>query len=107
MPTATIYNWIYRGWITALHAPGTKSAYSYLAPGPAGTDRRTSSQFAATTTMSASARKGCHRRTCDPHQLGEDGPGLRRVPDLPSFMQCAVTGPYCAGCRHGHATLIM
>ena len=33
--------------------------------------------------------------------------GLRRVPDLPSFMQYAVTGRYCAGCRHGHATLIM
>ena len=25
MPTATIYNWIYRGWITARHAPGTKN----------------------------------------------------------------------------------
>ena len=25
MPTATIYNWIYRGWITACHAPGTKN----------------------------------------------------------------------------------
>jgi DNA invertase Pin-like site-specific DNA recombinase len=23
MPTASIYNWIYRGWITARHAPGT------------------------------------------------------------------------------------
>jgi hypothetical protein len=33
--------------------------------------------------------------------------GLRRVPDLPSFMQYAATGRYCAGCRHGHATLIM
>jgi DNA invertase Pin-like site-specific DNA recombinase len=25
MPTATIYNWVYRGWITARHAPGTKN----------------------------------------------------------------------------------
>jgi DNA invertase Pin-like site-specific DNA recombinase len=25
MPTATIYNWIYRGWITARHARGTKN----------------------------------------------------------------------------------
>jgi len=25
MPTATIYNWIYRGWITAHHAPGTRN----------------------------------------------------------------------------------
>jgi hypothetical protein len=25
MPTATIYNWIYRGWITARHAPGGKN----------------------------------------------------------------------------------
>ena len=25
MPTVTIYNWIYRGWITARHAPGTKN----------------------------------------------------------------------------------
>jgi hypothetical protein len=25
MPTATIYNWIYRGWITAGHAPGTRN----------------------------------------------------------------------------------
>ena len=25
MPTATIYNWIYRGWITARHAPGSKN----------------------------------------------------------------------------------
>jgi hypothetical protein len=33
--------------------------------------------------------------------------GLRRVPDLPGFMQYAATGRYCAGCRHGHATLIM
>ncbi|MGH3193854.1 MAG: hypothetical protein ACRDPY_20200 [Streptosporangiaceae bacterium] len=24
MPTATIYNWIYRGWITARHAPGSR-----------------------------------------------------------------------------------
>jgi hypothetical protein len=34
-------------------------------------------------------------------------PGLRRVPDLPRFMQYAVAGRYCAGCRHGHATSIM
>ena len=34
-------------------------------------------------------------------------PGLRRVPDLPSFMQYAVAGRYCAGCRHGHAHVIM
>ena len=25
MPTATIYNWIYRGWVTARHAPGSKN----------------------------------------------------------------------------------
>jgi len=25
MPTATIYSWIYRGWITARHAPGSKN----------------------------------------------------------------------------------
>jgi hypothetical protein len=25
MPTATIYNWIYRGWITARHAPASKN----------------------------------------------------------------------------------
>ena len=25
MPTVTIYNWIYRGWITARHAPGTRN----------------------------------------------------------------------------------
>jgi DNA invertase Pin-like site-specific DNA recombinase len=25
MPTASIYNWIYRGWITARHAPGTSN----------------------------------------------------------------------------------
>ncbi len=25
MPTATIYNWIYRAWITARHAPGTRN----------------------------------------------------------------------------------
>ena len=25
MPTATIYNWIYRGWITARHAPGSRN----------------------------------------------------------------------------------
>jgi DNA invertase Pin-like site-specific DNA recombinase len=25
MPTASIYNWIYRGWITARHAPGSKN----------------------------------------------------------------------------------
>src|SRR5215467_14547628 len=25
MPTATIYNWIYRGWITARHAPRTRN----------------------------------------------------------------------------------
>jgi len=25
MPTATIYNWIYRGWISAHHAPGTRN----------------------------------------------------------------------------------
>jgi hypothetical protein len=25
MPTATIYNWIYRGWITARHAPATRN----------------------------------------------------------------------------------
>ena len=25
MPTATIYNWIYRGWITARYAPGSKN----------------------------------------------------------------------------------
>ncbi len=25
MPTATIYNWIYRGWITAHHAPGSRN----------------------------------------------------------------------------------
>jgi hypothetical protein len=25
MPTATIYNWIYRGWITARHVPGTRN----------------------------------------------------------------------------------
>ena len=25
MPTATVYNWIYRGWITARHAPGTRN----------------------------------------------------------------------------------
>jgi len=25
MPTATIYHWIYRGWITAHHAPGTRN----------------------------------------------------------------------------------
>jgi DNA invertase Pin-like site-specific DNA recombinase len=25
MPAASIYNWIYRGWITARHAPGTKN----------------------------------------------------------------------------------
>jgi DNA invertase Pin-like site-specific DNA recombinase len=25
MPTASIYNWIYRGWITALRAPGTRN----------------------------------------------------------------------------------
>jgi hypothetical protein len=24
MPTATIYNWIYCGWITARHAPGSR-----------------------------------------------------------------------------------
>jgi hypothetical protein len=24
MPTATVYNWIYRGWITAQHAPASK-----------------------------------------------------------------------------------
>ncbi len=25
MPVVTIYNWIYRGWITASHAPGTRN----------------------------------------------------------------------------------
>jgi len=25
MPTASIYNWIYRGWIAARHAPGTRN----------------------------------------------------------------------------------
>jgi len=25
MPTASIYNWIYRGWITARHVPGTRN----------------------------------------------------------------------------------
>jgi hypothetical protein len=25
MPTATIYNWIYRGWITARYTPGSKN----------------------------------------------------------------------------------
>jgi hypothetical protein len=25
MPTASIYNWIYRGWITARRAPGTRN----------------------------------------------------------------------------------
>src|SRR3984957_3497271 len=25
MPTATIYNWIYRGWITAQHVPGSRN----------------------------------------------------------------------------------
>jgi DNA invertase Pin-like site-specific DNA recombinase len=25
MPTVTIYNWIYRGWISARHAPGTRN----------------------------------------------------------------------------------
>jgi hypothetical protein len=25
MPTASIYNWIYRGWISARHAPGTRN----------------------------------------------------------------------------------
>ena len=25
MPTATIYNWVYRGWVTARHAPGTRN----------------------------------------------------------------------------------
>jgi len=25
MPTATVYNWIYRGWATARHAPGSKN----------------------------------------------------------------------------------
>jgi DNA invertase Pin-like site-specific DNA recombinase len=25
MPTATVYNWIYRGWVTARHAPGSKN----------------------------------------------------------------------------------
>ncbi len=25
MPTVTIYNWIYRGWITARHVPGTRN----------------------------------------------------------------------------------
>ena len=25
MPTASIHNWIYRGWITARHAPGTRN----------------------------------------------------------------------------------
>ena len=25
MPAVTIYNWIYRGWITARHAPGTRN----------------------------------------------------------------------------------
>jgi len=25
MPTASVYNWIYRGWITARHAPGSKN----------------------------------------------------------------------------------
>ena len=25
MPTASIYNWIYRGWITARHAPGIRN----------------------------------------------------------------------------------
>jgi hypothetical protein len=25
MPTATVYNWIYRGWITARHVPGSKN----------------------------------------------------------------------------------
>jgi len=25
MPAATIYNWIYRGWVTARHAPGTRN----------------------------------------------------------------------------------
>jgi hypothetical protein len=25
MPTASIYTWIYRGWITARHAPGTRN----------------------------------------------------------------------------------
>jgi site-specific recombinase XerD len=33
--------------------------------------------------------------------------GLRRVPDLPGFTEYAVAGRFCAGCRHGHATLIM
>jgi DNA invertase Pin-like site-specific DNA recombinase len=25
MPTASVYNWIYRGWVTAQHAPGSKN----------------------------------------------------------------------------------
>jgi hypothetical protein len=25
MPTASVYNWIYRGWVTARHAPGSKN----------------------------------------------------------------------------------
>jgi hypothetical protein len=25
MPTASIYNWIYRAWITARHVPGTRN----------------------------------------------------------------------------------
>ena len=25
MPTASVYNWIYRGWITARHTPGSKN----------------------------------------------------------------------------------
>jgi hypothetical protein len=41
----------------------------------------------------------------DGDQFGVDlWPGLRRVPDLPSFMRYAVAGRYCAGCRHGRAT---
>jgi hypothetical protein len=36
--------------------------------------------------------------------MPESKPGSRRVPDLSSFRQHAVTGRYCAGCRHGHAT---
>ncbi len=35
--------------------------------------------------------------------LGPASARLQRVPDLPSFMQYAVTGRHRAGCRHGQS----
>jgi hypothetical protein len=55
-------------------------------------------------TRQSARRRRLPLRARRARRIGREDVGLRRVPDLPSFMRYAVMGRYCGGCRHGHAT---